>query len=205
MTMRKVIHSSLVTRHPSRSGEEGVALLTVLLLLIVLTIIGIASVTVTGLENRMAGFGRTGEAGSSAAESCLGSAVKIIQDTIDAGSLPNGYLSNAVPPGPVPVASQTQLNQEIMGQSDNNGDTADSVPANTTVVVNNFTVNGDIDRLYAAVKAGANAEFGAGATGGVDLMYRIDCVATNAATNTRSRITAVYACTATGESCQRKL
>ena len=176
-----------------------------MLLLIVMTIIGIASVTVTGLENRMAGFGRTGEAGSSAAESCLGTAVRIIQDTIDNGSVPNGYLTTANPAGPVPPAMQAQLTNEIFGfnNNENNPDTADTAP-NTTVVVNNFTVNGDIDRLYAALKAGANAEFG-GEAGGKEIRYRIDCVATNAATNTRSRITAVYACTTTTESCQIRL
>ena len=68
--------------------EDGIALLTMVLLLIGLTIVGIAAMTVTGMENRMAGFGRTTTTAASAAEACLGTAVKIIQDTIDQGQLP---------------------------------------------------------------------------------------------------------------------
>jgi len=212
MTIRNSLHPLRTTHHALRAHERGVALITVMLLLIVLTVIGIASVTVTGLENRMAGFTRTGEAGSSAAESCLGTAVKVIQDTIDAGTLPTTYLSNATPAGPVPQTNSTTLEQEIMGQSDNNGDMPDSVP-NTLVTVNNFTVRGDIDRLYVAPRAGGSMQMfggyegaaGGTAGGGVDIMYRIDCVASNVATGTSSRITAVYACTATGESCQRRI
>lgn len=189
-------------------NQNGVAMLTVMLLLLIMTVIGIAAITVTGLENRMAGYLRTGEAAASAAESCLGTAVNIIQQTIDAGSLPAAYSPNPVPAG----ANAVTLNQEIMGQSDNNPDMPATAP-NTAVQVNNFVVNGDIDRLYAKAKAGGSLQFAAGyegtasgaAGGGIDIMYRIDCVAANAATGTSSRITGVYACTATGESCQKKI
>jgi prepilin-type N-terminal cleavage/methylation domain-containing protein len=134
------------------------------------------------------------------------------QQTIDAGTLPAAFLSNANPAGPVPQGNSATLQAEIMGQSDNNADTPAGSP-NTSAQMNNFTVNGDIDRLYAVPKAGGSMQFAAGyegsaggtAGGGVDIMYRVDCVATNTAVGTVSRITAVYACTVTGESCQRKL
>ena len=197
------------------TGQEGVALLTVLLVMVALAVIGIGSITVTGLENRIAGFTRSGEAATGAAESCLSTGVKIIEETIFAGALPSDYLSNANPAGPVPATNSTTLQQEIMGQSDNNTDapTGSGAVPNMTVTVNNFTVNGDIDRLYALPKAGGSLQFAAGyegtaggaAGGGVDIMYRIDCVSTNAATNASSRVTAVYACTTTGETCQRKI
>ncbi|MGH7254326.1 MAG: hypothetical protein ACREI3_00985, partial [Nitrospirales bacterium] len=72
---------------------------------------------------------------------------------------------------------------------------------------------GDIDRLYAKPKAGGALQFAAGyegtaggaAGGGVDIYYRIDCSAVNPATNTRGQVIGVYACTATGETCQRKI
>lgn len=193
-------------------NEQGIALVTVLLLLAILTIIGIASVTMTGVENRMAGFGRTGEAGTTAAESCMGTGVKIIQQTIDNGSLPAAFLDNAAPAGPVPNGNSATLQAEIMGQSDNNPDSADEFP-NMLATIDNFTVRGDIDRLYAVPKAGGSLQFAGGyegtaggsAGGGVDIMYRIDCSATNTATSTKSRITAIYACTATGETCQKKI
>lgn len=194
------------------ANQNGLALLTVMLLMLIMTVIGIAAITVTGLENRMAGYLRTGEAAASAAESCLGTSVNVIQQTIDLGSLPAAFLDNAVPAGPVPQANGPILNQEIMGQSENNAD-APTVAPNTFATMNTFTVLGDIDRLYAKGKAGGSLQFAGGyegtaggaAGGGVDIFYRINCVATNAATNASSRITAVYACTATGESCQKKI
>ena len=195
-----------------RVGQEGIALLTTVLLLVGLTIIGIAAMTVTGMENRMAGYGRATETVANAAEACVGTAVKIIQDTIDNAQLPAGYRDDAAPPGPVPSGNAVTLQQEIMGQSDNNSDVADTAP-NTMTTVYNFTVRGDIDRLYAQPKVGGSLQFAAGyegtaggsAAGGVDIFYRVDCSATNPATNTMARITAVYACTVTGESCQRKI
>jgi Tfp pilus assembly protein PilX len=179
---------------------------------VILTIIGITSITTTGIENRMAGFGRTGEGGTSAAESCMQTAVKIIQQTIDNGSLPATFLDNANPAGPVPNGNSATLQAEIMGQSDNNADAADAAP-NMVATIDNFTARGDIDRLYAVPKAGGSLQFAGGyegtaggsAGGGVDIMYRVDCTATNTATSTRSRITAIYACTATGETCQKKI
>lgn len=193
-------------------GEAGVALLTVLMLMVILTVIGIGAVTVTGLGSKITGYGRTGEAAASASESCLSTGVKIIQQTIEEGALSAAFLDNATPAGPVPNGNATTLKQEIMGQSDNNLDAPDTAP-NLIITVNNYTVNGDIDRLYRSPKAGSamqmfNAYEGAGSgagAGGIDILYRIDCSVTHQATNTNSRITAVYACTANGDSCQRKL
>ncbi len=194
------------------ANQNGLALLTVMLLMLIMTVIGIGAITVTGLENRMAGYLRTGEAAASAAESCLGTGVNVIQQTIDQGSLPAAFLDNAAPAGPVPQANGPTLNQEIMGQSDNNVDVATVVP-NMVATMNTFTVRGDIDRLYAKAKAGGSLQFAAGyegtaggaAGGGIDIFYRLNCVASNVATGTSSRIVAVYACTATGESCQKKI
>lgn len=192
--------------------QAGIALVTVMLLMMVLSVVGIMSITVTGLGNRMAWYGRTGESGTSAAEACMQTGVKIIQQTIDNGTLPAAFLSNASPAGPVPQINSAILQGEIMGQSDNNGDSSATSP-NTIITVDNFTVRGDIDRLYALPKAGGSLQFAAGyegtaggaAGGGVDIYYRIDCAAINTATSTTSRITAVYACSATGETCQKKI
>jgi Tfp pilus assembly protein PilX len=196
-------------------NQQGIALLTVMLLMLILTVLGVAAVTMSGLENRMAGLQRTGEAAATAAESCLGTAVNIIQQTIDGGSLPAAFLSNADPPGPVPQANSAVLNQEIMGQLDNNADVPDGGGAVPNIVqgIGTYTVNGDIDRLYAKGKAGSGMQMfggyegtgGGAAAGGVEILYRVNCVARNVATGTSSRITAVYACTTTGESCQKKL
>ena len=205
---------------PSRGGcaksEQGVAMLTVLLVMLMMTVLGIAAVTVTGLENRMAGFMTSMEGATAAAESCAGTGVNIIQQTIDpyvgAGTLPTAFLSNATPAGPVPQTNATVLNQEIMGQSDNNSDIPDGAGAvpNLVQTVRAYTVNGDVDRLYIKGSPGSGMQqfagyegTGSSAVGSSNIFYRIDCVARNTATGTSARVTAVYACTTTGESCQK--
>lgn len=196
--------------------DNGIAMVTVVLLMLIMTVLGLSALAVTGMENRMAGFAMRTEAATTAAESCVGTGVNIIQQTIDQGSLPVAFLSNASPAGPVPVSNSAILNQEIMGQLDRNPDSsynpsgAGAVP-NLVLTVNNYTVNGDIDRLYAKAKSGSGMQMfaahegvGSGTpSGGVDIYYKVDCVATNTATGTVARVSAVYACTATGESCQK--
>lgn len=192
-------------------NQQGMALVTVMVVMVIMAVVGIAALTVTGLENRMAGFQRTGEAAATAAESCIGTGVNVIQQTIDQSKVPDTFKVSQG--GPVPDASQLPLEQEVMGQSDNNIDSPSSASPNMRTTIGAFQVNGDIDRLYAQTKSGGSIQFASGydgtaagaGGGGVDIMYRIDCMATDAATNVSSRITAVYACTATGESCQRKI
>lgn len=204
------------SRNGCLSSEQGIAMLTVLLVMLMMTVLGIAAVTVTGLENRMAGFMTSMEGATAAAESCAGVGVNVIQQTIDpyvgAGSLPVAFLSNATPAGPVPQTNAAVLNQEIMGQSDNNSDFADGSGAvpNLIQTVGAYTVNGDIDRLYIKGSPGSGMQqfagyegTGSSAVGSSNIFYRIDCIARNSATGISARVTAVYACTLTGESCQK--
>lgn len=200
-------------------SEQGIAMLTVLLVMAMMTVLGIAALTVTGLENRMAGFTTSMESATAAAESCAGTGVNVIQQTIDpyvgAGTLPPAFLSNVVTagtPGPVPQTNATVLNQEIMGSSDNNADFADGTGSfpNLVQAVGAYTVNGDIDRLYIKGSPGSGMQqfagyegTGSSSVGSSNIFYRIDCVARNTATGTSARVTAVYACTVTGESCQK--
>jgi len=192
-----------------------VALMTVLFLMLIMTVLGLAAMTVSGLENNMAGLTRNTEAAAIAAESCIGTAVNIIQQTIDEGSLPAAFLSDANPAGPVPQLNSDTLNQEILGQSDNNLDAVDGTGAvpNLVMSVNNYTVNGDLDRLYTKARAGTAIQMSGGydgpgsgaAAGGIDILYRINCVAKSSLGSAKSRVTAVYICTSTGESCQKKI
>ena len=192
--------------------QAGIAMLTILMVLLGLIIMGLGVLTLTSLGGRMAGSHRAAEAAASAAEACVGPALRIIQETIDAGSLPPSLLDNANPPGPVPAGNAVTLNGEIMGQSNNNPDAAEAAP-NTVATVNGFTVRGDIDRLFIKPKLGGAVQSSAGyegtgagaATGGVEILYRVECTSTHPVTNASARITVVYACTVTGESCQRKL
>ena len=191
---------------PMAVGQDGVALMTVMMMLLILTVLGIAALTTTGLENRMAGFTRTGEAAATAADSCMGVGANIIRQALmpgNAAAIPLPFLANAVPPGPVPVTNAVILHDEIYGRdasgvvTKNSPDTAAGVP-NLVLAINGFVVNGDIDFLYNQNTV---------ATGGsITNTYGINCVATNVAAGTSSSVTAVYACilTAGSTECSKK-
>ncbi len=199
------------------STEDGLAFLTVMMVMLMLTVLGITAITVSGLENNIAGMHRTTETAANAAESCLGTGVNLLQQVMlpeNGSTIPAAFLDNATPPGPVPIANnnKTTLEQEIMGNPEGSIDTpADQTP-NLRISVGGYTVSADIDRLFAKAKAGSgqqqNAAYdgagvGAGANG-IDIFYRIDCMAVNSATGTESRVSAVYACSMTGDGCQRQ-
>ncbi|MBS0167856.1 pilus assembly PilX family protein [Nitrospira sp. CMX1] len=195
------------------NNEQGIAMLTVLLVMMMMTALGIAALTATGLENRIAGSMSSIEGATAAAESCTGVGVNIIQQTLDpdggAGTVPAAFLSDAVPAGPVSPAGRGALTTEIMGGSDNNTDSPTTAP-NFVLSVGSYTVNGDIDRLYLKPPAGSGMQQFAGyegtgnsVVGTAQAYYRVDCIARNTTTGTSARVTAVYACTSSGESCQK--
>jgi hypothetical protein len=204
--------------------ELGIALLTVMLLLLILTVLGVAAIAVTGLEIRMAGFSSSTESAVAAAESCAGAGVNIISQTLDLGAVPTSYVvggtgatSPVVPANAENTASPPTLTQEIYGQASNDVDKPFGASSDPTVkpdlsfIVGSYAVAGDIDRLYIIQKAGSGLQYaggyggvGEGGAGSEDVFYRIDCQATNVATGTTSRVQAVYACLKTGETCQKK-
>ena len=209
--------TSLPSRGFTVSDDRGIAMLMVLMIMLILTVLGIAAMTVTGVDNRVAGFQRTTESAADAAESCVSSSVKIIQQTIEAGAVPVAVVSAT---GPVPTGAETAANpsltMEIMGQSNNHTDTtagAGATGPDYMQTVNGYSVLGDIDRLYLQAKAGSGMQFAAGyegvgsgsAVAGAEVVYRVDCRATVTTTGTESRIVAIYACSVNGESCQRKI
>ena len=195
---------------------QGMAMLTVMMVLLMLTVLGIAAITVSGLGNTMAGLQRTMEASANAAESCLGTGANIIQQVFlpeNGSQIPAALLDNSSPPGPIPNGNKTVLENELIGNPENNTDQASGVP-NLVMpgTIGPYRVAGDIDRLYVKMRAGSGqqqfaaydgAGVGAGSNG-VDAYFRISCLATNVATGTESRISAIYACSLTGDGCQKQ-
>jgi hypothetical protein len=211
-----------IQRQRRAAGQEGVALLTTLLLMMVMTVIGIASLTVTGVENRIASFVRAGEAASVAAESCLNVAVHAIEFTIRDSKVPDALLDSATPAGPVPAANGADLLKEILGAAgyENYGDALPGTYPNFNIglptpalTMNNFVVQGDIDRLHSKAGAGSSTlmiqgyeGLGSGsAAGGTEILYQITCLARNSSSNIQSRIKAVYACKPVADGCLRKI
>lgn len=187
-----------MTSHEHRFGEplthdeRGVAFMGTMMVVLMLGLLGVTALTMSALGNSSAGALRMVEEGQAAAESCIGTGVDVIQRTI----VPNGQNTVPValqaPGGPVPVTNAASLWGEIMRSPANSPDCPVTgpncaIPApNLTMVVNNYNINGDIDSLFARPKAGTQ--------GAVDIYFRIDCSATNAATGTQTRVIAVYDC-----------
>ena len=218
-------HYSLSIHGPRfRENQQGIAMISILMLMLILTVLGIGAMTITGLENRVAGFGSSMEASSAAADSCIATGVKVIQQVLDvsnATSVPTALLNNQIPPGPVPSTNKTQLENEINGDPTAVADAPIGPPfpagiiaavPNLVQTVGAYSVAGDIDFLYRKQRAGSGQQFGAaydgtavgGGAGGMDMFYSVDCVATNTATGMSSRIAAIYACLY-NEGCTRKL
>jgi Tfp pilus assembly protein PilX len=220
-----VTHDSLSIHGPGfRENQQGIAMISILMLMLILTVLGIGAMTITGLENRVAGFASSMEASSAAADSCIATGVKVIQQVLDVSnstSLPTTLLNNQTPPGPVPSTNKAQLELEINGDPTAVADAPIGPPfpagiiaavPNLVQTVGAYSVAGDIDFLYRKQRAGSGQQFGAaydgtavgGGAGGVDMFYSVDCVATNTATGMSSRIAAIYSCLY-NEGCTRKL
>lgn len=183
------------------SDERGIAFMTVMILTLMTGVLGVAALTMTGLENSMAGAVRMVEEGTHAAESCVGTAVRIINVGIDDNTLP-GLVA---PQGPVPALNAAFLGQEISGSLRNNADVAVGAgnAPNLTMNVNNYVINGDIDFLYSKQKAGDNLGDTEGLS--VNSFYRVDCTAANATTGATSRVIVVFDCLQkTGEGCTKR-
>ncbi len=179
--------------------ERGVSFMATMMITLMVGALGVAALTMSGMENSTAGAMRMVEEGVDAAESCVGMGVRVIQQAIDTGTVPATMIA---PNGPVPSTNAVFLGQEINYLS-HNPDIAwgtGAVP-NITMNVNNYVVNGDIDKQFVKIHAGGTQVEGQGSL--TDHFYRIDCQAVNAATGATSRVIAVYQCLiGNGESCQ---
>src|SRR5688500_9835655 len=189
------------------NDPRGMAMLTVMMVLLMLTVLGIAAITSSGLGNTMAGLQRTMEASANAAESCLGTGANIIQQVFlpeNGSQIPAALLDNNSPRGPVPNGNKTVLENELIGNPENSTDvpTGSSARPNLQRTVRPYAVDPDIDRLYVQMRPGRRQQrfsayegtgVGAGSHG-VDAFVRLTCVATNVATGTESQVSAIYGC-----------
>lgn len=186
------------------SDERGIAFMTVMILTLMTGVLGVAALTMTGLENSMAGAVRMVEEGTHAAESCVGTAVRVLNLGVDDPTFTTPVAATVVAPqGPVPAANRVFLGQEIRGVMRNNTDVAVGAgnAPNLIMNVNNYLINGDIDFLYTRQKVGDDLAEGLS----VNSFYRVDCTAANATTGATSRVVAVFECLhKTNEGCTKK-
>jgi len=186
-------------------NERGTSFVMVMLLMLVIGSLGVAALTMTGLENSMAGAVRMVEEGTDAAEACVGSAVRAIRLTIEDPEMDDTAAVLIAPQGPVPAINKAMFAQEINGTLRNNADIAVGAgnAPNLVLNVNGYTVNGDIDFLYSKPRVGSNMADSEKVTR--ELYYRVDCVAANAATGATSRVIVTFECLEeTGEGCIKR-
>ncbi|MEP6600469.1 MAG: pilus assembly PilX N-terminal domain-containing protein, partial [Nitrospirota bacterium] len=203
--------------------EEGVAMLTVLMLTIILTVIGIAAITTTGLDLWMAGGERVRESAVASEEACLSSGMSIIGQVLENAALPAAFTAvganPAFPNTPFGmVLPANPLVDEIMGHYEGglipDPDTADpaataatclavSCQPNAILTLPAYTVRMDIDRLYRRHVVGGPAEFGEGIN--IEILYRVSCYAINSSNQPVGSLSAVYVCYMRGpDRCQRQ-
>jgi hypothetical protein len=184
--------------------ERGVSLITVMMVILIMTLMGISILAVTGFERQIAGSVTASEASTDAAESCVSTGVNVLYQYIENGrALPPVLLANAVPPGPVPLANLAVLNSELTVDGGNPDVPigAGSAP-NLTMTIGNYQVFGDIDRMYFQCAPGSDCTDPQ--TARFDYFYQITCVAQNLATGINSQVDALYACNFQGSFCQRR-
>lgn len=182
--------------------ERGVSLITVMMVILIMTLMGISILAVTGSERQIAGSVSANEASVAAAESCVSTGANVLQQFFVNHAVPAALLSNAVPPGPVPLANQAVLTAELIADGGNPDFPvgAGSAP-NLSMTVGNYQVFGDIDRMYVQCAPGSDCTVGS-ETARRDFYYQITCVAQNLATGITSQVGATYVCNNPGEFCQ---
>lgn len=193
------------TRGQFAIDEQGTSFMTVMLLILIIGALGVAALTMTGMENSMAGAIRMVEEGTDAAEACVGTAVRAIRLTMDDPQMTGPAAALLAPQGPVPASNQSVFTQEINGTLRNHSDVAVGAgnAPNLVMNVNGYVVNGDIDFLYSKRRTGS--DFADQDHPAYDQYYRVDCLAANAATGATSRVIVTFDClNTTGEGCMKR-
>jgi hypothetical protein len=182
-------------------NERGVSLITVMMVILIMTLMGLSILAVTGSERQIAGSVSANEASVAAAESCVSTGANVLQQFMGARTVPAALLSNAVPPGPVPLANLAVLTGELINDGGNPDFPvgAGSAP-NLAMTVGNYQVFGDIDRMY--IQCAPGSECTDPMLARFDIFYQITCVAQNVATGITSQVGALYSCNLNNLFCQ---
>jgi Tfp pilus assembly protein PilX len=154
--------------------EQGMILITVILLLMVVTLLGIMAINSATVDIQITGNLKRSSSSFSGAEAGIDLSTPIIEKSIAAGALdPTSFTV-----GSDTVNIDSNLGDEIAGGHDYDTDTSDfAVPS-----LGGTQVNVDIDRLYSYTLPGGAMEFASGyegvgaaaAGGGVGVLYRIN-------------------------------
>lgn len=164
-------------------NERGAVLITILLLLMIITIIGVIAINISTVGVQIAGNQKRVSTAFEGADGGVDLAIAVIENSLAAGTLdPTSFTIS----GSTNTLDTTTLGSEILGASDYNTDNPSDSPDISISNLNGVQVRVDIDRMYAYALPGSSLEFasgyegaGAGAAGGgVGILYKIDSQAT---------------------------
>ena len=163
------------------NNEDGMILLTVLILMFIATLLGVISINSSTIEVQLAGNEKRVSTSFAAAEAGIALAIPIIAQTIDKSALTPSSITGV-------DMDNTQLYNEITDSAFSNyTDTTGSDPPNIRIAdLGGVEVRIDIDRLYSELVIGGDVKFakgydgrGYGAGGGGTIVhYRINSAGT---------------------------
>lgn len=162
------------------NNEDGMILLTVLLLMFIATLLGVIAINSSTIEVQISGNERRVSTSFAAAEAGLAIAIPIIKQSLTEGHLSPASFTVFDGEGNVPAVIDSNLFNEISDPAYSyDSDTTD----NPDIYIEDLgglgvKISIDIDRLYSEALAGGALEFamgyegvGAGAAGGGVVIY----------------------------------
>lgn len=169
--------------------QDGMVLVTVLLLMMVVAILGTIAINTSTIDIQIFGNLKKGSETMESAEAGVEISIPVIERTLAAGELePTQLTINSTTVDLTKVAGTSDANNlggEIAGASNYDPDTVSGTGTNgpdvTMPMPGGVTVKVDIDRLYSYTLPGGALEFASGyegvgaaaAGGGIGVLYRI--------------------------------
>ncbi|MBI5327110.1 MAG: hypothetical protein HZB80_02290 [Deltaproteobacteria bacterium] len=174
------------------NNERGAILITMLLLMVIVTLIGVIAINTTTVDMQITGNLKRVSTAFEGAEAGIDLAIPIIENSLASGQLTTSntaistafnFTSGSGTTASLDTTNSPSLGDEITGSSSYNTDTPNSSPPDLSITnLNGVAVNVDIDRLYSYALPGGSLEFAAGyegvgvgaAGGGAGVLYSID-------------------------------
>ena len=172
------------------NNEKGTILITMLLLMVIVTLIGVIAINTATVDIQISGNLRRVSTAFEGAEAGVDLSIPLIESTLAMGqlSISSVAVATTIPPfasganATLDASDTVTLGTEITGGTDYHTDTSSSGTDISITNLNGVAVNVDIDRLYSYTIAGGSIEFasgyegvGAGAAGGgTGVLYSVD-------------------------------
>lgn len=193
---------SLTKKNPNSKGQNGFALVTMMLLMVLVTAIILMALNVTEIDSNLASTNRRTTQGFHASESGAEIAMTVLQDTLQQNALPSYSSSSGVMVDSTNTTGNTLIPDFVEEMTSGAGSASDSATSNPDVTVTSLSgqvIQVDIDYEGPASLPGSELEeFGisyhrkTGGTGcAAGTLYYIDAVASGPM-NTKAQVGSAY-------------